>query len=76
MHVDMEFCLGCGNDLPQSKKDVRNISSASLTSRAIREGILTAWCSLMKEVLESKGLSLCDAFPDLHNSAKMCKNCF
>ena len=22
----------------------------------------------MKEILESKGLSLCDAFPDLHNS--------
>ena len=29
----------------------------------------------MKEELE-KGLSLGDVFPDIHNSAKMCKNCF
>ena len=31
---------------------------------------------LSNEVLKSKGLSLCDAVPDLHNSAKICKNCF
>ena len=29
----------------------------------------------MKEELESKGLSLGDVFPDIHNSAKTCKNC-
>ncbi len=45
----MEFGLGCGGDLPGSKKEIRY-------SAGTPGVILTTWSSLMKEVLGSQAL--------------------
>ena len=68
----MEFCLGCGNDLPLSTKERRNVNSDSTG------GVVSAWSSLMMVVLghQDQDLSVGDVFADLNNSGKMCKNCY
>ena len=69
----MEFCLGCGMDLPQSNKERRNLGCNSTASPAIRDGILSVWSTLMEEVMDQP---LNAVFPDVENPGMMCKNCF
>ena len=58
--------------LPTRRKGSGNTNILKLFCK----NAITPWSSLMQEVLESRGLPLDDAFPDLHKSVKMCKNSF
>ncbi len=53
----MEFCLGCGSDLPSSKKDVRNLSFGYSASYSATVEVTSTWKHLMVEVVESQGFS-------------------
>ena len=66
--------MGCGSDLPQSKKEIRNLTGDSTALSAIGDGILSTWSVLMKAVLGGQGLPL-NVFAE-ENPGKMCKNCF
>ncbi len=72
----MEFCLGCGSDLPSSKKDVRNLSFGYSASCSATVEVTSTWKHLMVEVVESQGFSYNRVFTEENDSLKMCKNCF
>ena len=72
----MEFCLGCGTDLPKATKEIRTLSSESTATSTLRAGVILIWNSLMKEVVGNQGFSWNVLFPNEANFGKMCKNCF
>ena len=51
----MEFCLGCGVDLPKSTKEIRTLSSESTVTSTLRARVILVWSSLMKEVVGNQG---------------------
>ncbi len=73
----MDFCVGCGSDLPNSKKYVRNLSfPSSASSCTVNMGVASTWLDLMKEAVESQGLCYSRVFADENACLRMCKNCF
>ena len=53
----MEFCLGCGADLPKATKAIRTLISESTAASTLRVGVILVWSSLMKEVVGNQGFS-------------------
>ncbi len=73
----MEFCLGCGSDLPSESRYVRRLVAERSDLSRLRSGVVLAWRNLMKEALEeNSGPSLCSLFPDIDKPGKMCKSCY
>ncbi len=59
----MEFCLGCGSDLPSESRYVRRLVAERSDLSRLRSGVVLAWRNLMKEALEeNSGPSLCSGF--------------
>ncbi len=48
----MEFCLGCGTDLPSKSRYVRRLVAERSDLSRFRSGVVLAWRNLMKEALE------------------------
>ncbi len=56
----MEFCLGCGSDLPSESRYVHRLVAEKSDLSRLRSGVVLAWRNLMKEALEeNSGPSLC-----------------
>ncbi len=73
----MEFCLGCGSDLPSETRYVRRLVAERSDLSRLRSGVVLAWRNLMKEALEeNSGPSLCSLFPDIEKPGKMCQSCY
>ena len=54
----MEFCVGCGSDLPSSKKYVRSLSfGSSGSSCAVTLEVTSTWKNLMKEIVEEEAFT-------------------
>ncbi len=71
----MDFCVGCGSDLLNSKKYVRNLSfPSSAFSCTVNLGVASTWLDLMKEAVESQCYNR--VFTDENACLRMCKNCF
>ncbi len=48
----MEFCLGCGSNLPSESRYVRRLVAERSDLSRLRSGVVLAWRNLMKEALE------------------------
>ncbi len=48
----MEFCSGCGSDLPSESRYVHRLVAERSDLSRLRSGVVLAWCNIMKEALE------------------------